>query len=183
MILKAKRLIKSFVIFSLLSLCSCGLQVVHKIREDDISYIEELASIRIKKDRNAESQELKNNLYDLFGTDSKKGEVKYLLILKINKNVTPTFYTATGASGRNMVNLIIEYELMNMNDGELISKSTTSVNDSYDISVNRYASYTAEEFVINNLLKTAARNIRNSVVNDITELKKKEEFSEPNQDK
>ena len=46
-------------------------------------------------------------------------------------------------------------------------------NDSYDVTTNRYATSVAEETVAGNLTTVAAQNIRNSLVNDFIEARKK----------
>ena len=155
-----------------LSLFSCGFNVIYK--DDDIlaSNAHELALIRIKKDRDHLSQELKNSLYDLLNPDYIKTEPKYFLILKVTKSVFPTFITTTGASGRNRITLDIRYELKNLETSATISSGSTSVNDNYDVSTNRYGTYTADEYVSLNLTKIAAQNIRNSLVNDLIEARK-----------
>ncbi len=171
---KVKMLRKFLAVFLMIGLCNCGFQVIYKDRkETDISYIHELASIRIKKDRNRLAQELKNNLYDLLNPDYLKVDAKYFLTLTIQESLSPTFISLTGASGRNKITLNITYELKNLVNAAVISSGSTSVNDNYDVSSNRYGTYSAENYVRNNLTKIAAQNIRNSLVNDLIEAKKK----------
>lgn len=167
---------KFFITLLLCAFCSCGFQVIYS--EDDnatnaASSSNELASIRIKKDRDHLSQELKNNLYDILNPDYIKAEPKYFLSLTVKKSVAATFITATGASGRNRVILDITYELKNLETATIISKGKTSVNDNYDVTTNRYGTYVAEDLVCNNLTRIAAQNIRNSLVNDFIEVRKK----------
>ncbi len=157
----------------LISLCSCGFQVIYRDEANNFSYAEDLASIRIKKDRTHLSQELKSNLYDLFNPDYIKAEPKYFLILRTNRMMSGTLITQTGASGRNRVTVDVIYELKNLENGAVISRGMTSVNDSYDVSTNRYGTYVSDETVQNNLTKIAAQNIRNAIVNDFIEVKKK----------
>ncbi len=165
---------KFLAVFLIIGLCNCGFQVIYKDRKEaDISYIHELASIRIKKDRNRLAQELKNNLYDLLNPDYLKVDAKYFLTLTIQESLSPTFISLTGASGRNKITLNITYELKNLVNAAVISSGSTSVNDNYDVSSNRYGTYSAENYVRNNLTKIAAQNIRNSLVNDLIEAKKK----------
>jgi len=158
-----------------LSLYSCGFQVIYKERENktDLSYVNELAAVRIKKNRTLLDQELKNNLYDLLNPEYLKVEPKYFLTLSISKVISPTFITITGSSGRNKVTLDITYQLQSLETGELISSGSTSVNDNYDVTTNRYGTYTADEYVQINLAKTAAQNIRNYLVNDFIEERKR----------
>jgi len=153
---------------------SCGFHVIYKERGDsqEISYISELSSIRIKKDRDRISQLLKNNLYDLLNPDYKKSESKYFLILQIEESISPTFITLTGSSGRNKITLKIYYTLKKLDDASMISQGETSVNDNYDVSDNRYGTLKAEDYIKDNLTKLAAQNIRNSLVNDLIEYHK-----------
>jgi len=163
-------------ILLLLSLCSCGFKVIYeegKNNAADTSYVEELAAIRIKKDRDHLSQELKNNLYDALNPDYVKAEPKYFLILTTSKALASSFITSTGASGRNKVILSVSYQLKNLETGNLISAGSTMVNDNYDVTLNRYGTYVADDYVSNNLTRVAAQNIRNSIVNDLIEAKKK----------
>ena len=150
---------------------SCGFHVIYKEKgaDQDISYIDELASIRIKKDRNRISQLLKNNLYDLLNPSYTEAAPKYFLILKISESISPTFITLTGSSGRNKIMLNIEYTLKNLEDASIISQGKTSVNDNYDVSDNRYGTKKAEDYIKENLTILAAQNIRNSLVNDLIE--------------
>jgi hypothetical protein len=167
----------------LLSLYSCGFQVLYKEQSNDSredensSYIEELATIRIKKDRTRLSQEIKNNLYDLLNPDYIKAEPKYFLILTATKMTSPTFITITGASGRNRVDLNVGYELKDLESGDTISNGAVSANDNYNVTANRYGTYTSEEFVVSNLTKLVSQSLRNSLVNDLIELRKKKNES------
>ena len=100
---------KFLAVFLIIGLCNCGFQVIYKDRKEaDISYIHELASIRIKKDRNRLAQELKNNLYELLNPDYLKVDAKYFLTLTIQESLSPTFISLTGASGRNKITLNIK---------------------------------------------------------------------------
>ncbi len=166
---------KFFVILLLSNLLSCGFQVVYKEEGGKIEnpYEEELAAIRIKKNRTKLDQDLKNNLYDVLNPDYVKAEPKYFLILTPTKTTSSTFTTSSGASGRNRVILNVGYELRSLDTGETISSGSTLVNDNYDVTKNRFGTYTSDEYVQSNLTKVAAKNIRNSLVNDLIEMKKK----------
>lgn len=162
-----------FLILFLLNLASCGFQTIYRDEESNISYAEDLAKIRIQKGPDRLNQELKNNLYDLLNPDYIKAEPKYLLEMNATKASSGTFVTQTGASGRNRVTVNVYYTLRNVENGMIISKGTTSVFDNYDVSTNRYGTYVADEAVQLNLTKIAAQNIRNVLVSDLIEAKKK----------
>lgn len=156
----------------LLSLFSCGFQVMYRDEESHASYESDLAAIRIKKDRSRVDQQVKNNLYDVLNPDSLNVSAKYFLILKVTETVSPTFITITGASGRNRITINVSYELKNLETAATISSGSTSVNDNYNVTENRYGTYVGDEYLRDNLTKIAAQNIRNSLVNDFIEVKK-----------
>ncbi len=163
--------------FIILSLCCCGFTVIYKDRDQnfDISYVDELAAIKIKKNRDRISQELKNNLYDLLNPNNKEVTPKYFLTLSLKEALSPTFITYTGSSGRNRLTLTIDYELKDLNTGKLLTSGSTSVYDNYDVGSNRFGTYTAQNYTRSNLTITAAQNIRNSLVNDFIENHRTEE--------
>ncbi len=176
-------MIKNFVkIFSLLLvISSCGFQVIYRESKSDISYEQELASIKIQKNEGRLTQELRNSLYDLFNPNSIKAEPKYFVVLTLAESIGSTFLTSTGASGRNKITLNLTYKFFDLKTGELLAKGFTSASDNYDVQLNRYGTHTAEEYTKSNLVKVLAQNIRNLLVNDIIELKKeKDEKDNPN---
>lgn len=151
---------------------SCGFQVIYKDQYIENSIANQLASIVIKKERNQLHQALKNNLYDVLNPDSIKANSKYFLEMHLTQSIGPTLTNFSGGSGRNKVIIKVNYILKNIATAQIISKGDTEVFDSYDLTSNRYATYTAEEFVKENLTKIIAQNIRNSIVNDISEEKR-----------
>lgn len=158
----------AIVTLSILSF-SCGFQVIYKDQYVENSMANHLASIAIRKERNQLAQTLKNNVYDILNPDYIKTESKYFLEMKIESSVGPTFTNSSGGSGRNKVTLKVSYTLKNIKTAQIISAGATEVFDSYDVSSNRFATYTADEFVKENLTKIVAQNIRNSIVNDLVE--------------
>ena len=117
----------------------------------------------------------------MLNPDNIKVEPKYFLILTPLKTISSTFTTSSGASGRNRLIITVNYELQSLESGETISTGSTVVNDNYEVSKNRFGSYTAEEYVQSNLTKVAAKNIRNSLVNDLIEMKRKKEEGQESQ--
>jgi hypothetical protein len=165
---------RKFLIILLLifATSSCGFQVIYKDQFDENSIAHQLASISIKKDRKQLAQALKNNLYDVLNPDYIKAETKYFLELNLETNIAPTFTNISGASGRNKATLTVSYVLKNIKTAQIISQGKTDAYDSYDVSPNRYATYTADEYVKENLTNVIAQKIRNSIVNDIIEEKR-----------
>lgn len=163
------------VLILLPTLYSCGFQVIYKERdkEIEISYVEELATIRIQKDRSRMGQRLKNNLYEVLNPSGANIEPKYFLVLTQSSSSSPTYITTTGASGRSNATFNVKYELKSLKNGVVISVGDTTVSDNYDMTSNRYGTHKAGSYVEINLTKIAAQNIRNSIVNDFVELRRK----------
>lgn len=172
---------KTIISLILLSLFSCGFQTMYRDEESHLSYETDLAAIRIKKNRTKLDQKLKNNLYDALNPDQLNIEAKYFLILDVQEAISPTFITITGASGRNQIMLTVKYQLKNLETAKTIASGSSSANDSYNVTVNRYATFTSEEYLRENLTKLLAQSIRDSLVNDFIEIKK--ECSEKKDDK
>jgi len=161
--------IKILVFFALILQSCCGFQVIYDQNKSQ-SYVEQLSSIKIQKKRNRSHQELKNNLYNIFNPQQieSNATTKYILSYDINESISSTFTTETGSSGRNKITLNVNYLLKEYDTKEIISQGYVNVNDNYDISDNRYATYTTKEYVKTNLLNIVARDIRNAIVNDLT---------------
>ena len=166
---------KFLITLSLLTFFSCGFQVVYKEHDSaaDFNYEQELAAIRVQKTRTKLDQDLKNSLYDLLNPDYLNVEPKYFLNITLKKTTTSTFISSTGASGRNRIFLDVKYELRDLKNAEIIARGSTIMNDNYDVTSNRFATYSADEYVATNLTKSIAKNLRNSLVNDLVEMKKK----------
>lgn len=167
-----KKILFTLIICGLIS--SCGFQVIYHETdaENKTSYEQELATIRIQKDGGRLTQELRNALKDSFNPDYIDEEPKYILVLKMSQSIGGTFITVTGASGRNRITLSIDYTLKDAATGKIIAIGSTVVNDNYDVQINRYGTHVAEDYARSNLVKIAALNIRNLLVNDLIELKK-----------
>lgn len=164
--------LKKLVIFLVfINLTSCGFQVIYKDQFIESSIANKLASIKIKKNREYLHQKLKSNLLDVLNPDNIKVEPKYLLEVTFSAKTSPTFTNITGASGRNKLSITANYELKNLDNLLVVSVGKTEVYDSYDVDINRYGTYIAEEFVKENLTKVIAQNIRNLIVSDLTDEK------------
>jgi len=162
---------KLVILLVFLNLTSCGFQVIYKDQFDESSLANKLASIKIKKNREYLHQKLKSNLLDVLNPDNIKVEPKYFLELTFISKISPTFTNITGSSGRNKLTITANYELKKLNDLKTVSSGKTEAYDSYDVDINRYGTYSAEEFVKENLTKVIAQNIRNLIVNDIIDEK------------
>ncbi|MFM2200185.1 MAG: hypothetical protein RL769_238 [Pseudomonadota bacterium] len=165
------KLIISLTIFFFIN--CCGFQVVYKEQNLSSSISHELATIAIQKDRTQISQQLRKNLYDNLNPDYIKTDKKFLLVIDLKQSISPTFITTTGASGRNRVTLIATYQLKDIANAKEVAKGSSEVSDNYDVSLNRYATNIAEDYVKNNLTKLLAQNIRDMIINDLVELRKK----------
>lgn len=174
-IFRGKFYCKNFPIFALLIsflFSSCGFQVIYRDEEKTGSFSSELAAIRIKKNRTMLDQKMRNNLYDILNPDFLKVEPRYFLEIQLSTSTSSTYITSTGATGRNRIHLTATYHLKNLHDLSEISSGAAEVSDNYDVSSNRYGTLIADKFLRENLTKMIAQNIRNSIVNDLVEIRR-----------
>lgn len=160
---------------------SCGFNAIYndnKISENSKSYNQELASIKVQTIRKKLNQDLKNNLEDILNPDGIEVASKYLINITLNRGTSGTFVTSTGSAGRNKVTLTANYQLTNLESGELIATGSTFATDDFNIGTNRFANYTSEETIASNLTIILAKNIRNLLINDIVNSYKIREFPE-----
>lgn len=153
---------------------SCGFQVIYKEDLSSSSITQDLAAIRIQKNRTKLDQQIKNNIYDAINPDAISVEPKYFLILTTSKTISSAITTSTGASGRNKIILRIDYQLKDLKTLEVLSSGFVIANDNYDVTINRYGTYSADEYVSSNLTTVVAQKIRNALVSDLLSAQKKE---------
>lgn len=165
---------KIILLLLLFSFFSCGFHPIYKadnkISESNQSYSQELAAIQIKPERKRLNQELRNNLETVLNPDNIKTDPKYLLTITLTKNLVSTFITSTGASGRNQVTLIANYQLKDLSSGEIIASGVVSARDDFDVdTTKRFANYITEDSIASNLTLQIAQNLRNLLINDIVD--------------
>lgn len=151
---------------------SCGFTVLYDQKDAGLNYEKELASIKIQKSAGTSSQELRTSLYNVINPDHLEEKIGYYLILTSSENISSTFLTSSGSSGRNQVNINVRYQLKSYKNDQLISTGSVSGGESYNVNLNRYGNYNTEEFSRSNLLKSLSSKIRNLLVQDIITLKK-----------
>lgn len=160
------------VFIALFLLCGCGFEVIYKDHELPTSLAYQLASIKIEKKRTQLDWELQNSLYSLLNPDKLEIDAKYLLILQTTTTTSSTYITSTGATGRNRITVATNYTLKNLETNQIVGSGSTTASDNYDISVNRFGTVVAEEYVRNNILKIISTNLRNALVGDFITLSK-----------
>ncbi len=154
-------------------LVGCGFEVIYKDHELSTSLAYQLASVKIEKKRTQLDWELQNSLYSLLNPDKLDITAKYLLILQTTTTSSPTYITSTGAAGRNRIIITTNYTLQNLETNQIVGSGSTTASDNYDISINRFGTVVAEEYVRNNILKIISTNLRNALVGDFVALSKK----------
>ncbi|MCE3254557.1 MAG: hypothetical protein K0R25_51 [Rickettsiaceae bacterium] len=175
----------SFALFCFL-VSSCGFRPIYKtdnkISEEGREYKQELASIKIETVRKKLNQDLKNNLERILNPDNLQNEPRYSINISLSKSVISTFITSTGSSGRNKVTLTADYQLKDLNTGEIIATGQTSAKDDFNVENKRFGNYIAEEVIASNLTLLLAQNIRNLLIKDIVnDYKVKEKEASENQ--
>ncbi len=155
-----------------LSLCCCGFRPVYQqnqINGNQLEYLEELAAIKVEIARKKLNQDLKSNLEKTLNPNQIKVEARYIITIELTKDISSTFITSTGSSGRNKITLSAKYKLKDIESGELISEGKTEAKEDFDINIDkRFANYTAEEQISSNLTLIIANNIRDLLITDIS---------------
>ena len=125
---------------------SCGFKSIYNTDDRILEcYSQELASIRIKKERKQINQILRNHLEETLNPDNIKTEPKYLLTINLSKSISSTFITSTGASGRNKIILNASYELKDLKSGTIVGSGSVSDKDDFDVEDRRFANYITGE--------------------------------------
>ena len=159
------------VLFILQFATSCGFTVLYDQKTTGLNYEKELAAIKIQKDAGTTSQELRTAIYNAINPDHFNEEIKYYLVLNSSESISSTFLTSAGSSGRNKLNMTVKYELKSYKNDRLVTSGIVKDSESYNVNLNRYGTYTAEEFARSNLAKALSQKIRNLLVQDIIELR------------
>ena len=81
---------------------------------------------------------------------------------------------ARGFTGRNKIIMKVDYELRLIDNQQKIASGTLTATDNYNINSNRYGTFVAEDYFTINLTKIIASNLRNSLINDLTEYHRKQ---------
>ena len=68
----------------------------------------------------------------------------------------------------------VDYELRLLDNQQKIASGTVTATDNYNINSNRYGTFVAEDYFTINLTKIIASNVRNSLINDLTEYHRKQ---------
>jgi hypothetical protein len=101
---------------------------------------------------------------------------KYLLSVTLVKSLTSTFTTSIGSSGRNKVILTANYNLKDLQTGDIIDIGVAMAQDDFDVEVKRFANYTTQDTIEMNLTKIIAQNIRNSLIRGLSQKDKEKTY-------
>ncbi len=168
-------MIKKITIITVLSILqlasSCGFTVLYDQKDTGLNYEKELAAIKIQKSAGTTSQELRTAIYNAINPDNFNEEIKYYLVLSSSESISSTFLTSAGSSGRNKITMNVDYKLKSYANDKIVASGSVIDSESYNINLNRYGNYTAEEFARSNLLKALSQKIRNLLVQDLIGLK------------
>lgn len=160
----------------ILLVANCGFQIAKQDYENTennndtkrkFSYQEELSKIVVQKHHSRLHQVLSNHLYQSLNSGKKTNKARYLLVVNLQNNKIGTFITSSGAVGRNKITLEAEYSLKEISTNIIIASGNVKASDNYNISENRFGTYTAEQEIAENLTKIVSNNLVDSLINDL----------------
>ena len=163
-----KNILNLTIILFLLN--SCGFSPIYyssQSKQKNIDYHNKLILVKIKKHRSDIDHELHKNLTKILNPYNLTIQKKYLLDIKLTDQISSTFTTSTGSSGRNKVILTANYKLTDIDSQELIGYGESSESSDFDVSSKRFANYTTEEEIKLNITKVRAKDIRDMIINDL----------------
>jgi hypothetical protein len=158
-----KPIIIAFILFLT---TNCGFHSIYS-KKSEIQNNIFLPSIKITKYNKKTEQTLRMELEELLNPEHIDIDKKYILNFDLKKQTQITIITDTGSSGRNRMTIKASYILKDIDNDNIISKSSVQAKDSYDVQDNRFANYIAEEKVEHGLLKSISQNIRDLLIRDL----------------
>ncbi len=145
-------------------LASCGFKPIYS-NDNNNNINQLLTNIKIQASNKKDNLFLKNYIYDYINPyNNSNPDYQYILLLDISKNISTAYITKTGSSGRNRVQIDVKFTLKEITNSEIILQNTISLSDNYDVTSNRYATHKMEEYIIKNILKIIAKDIRNNII-------------------
>ncbi|MDA7705094.1 hypothetical protein N8772_01270 [Rickettsiales bacterium] len=159
-----------FLIITLFFLNSCGFTPIYYNFDSDskdYNYHEKLTLVKIKKYRSDIDYKLHDHLTKILNPYNNIEDKKYILDIKLTDQISSTFTTSTGSSGRNKITLNANYQLIDIKSGDILGSGRASESGDFDVGNKRFANYTTQEETKLYLTKLIATDIRNMIINDL----------------
>ena len=122
---RIKKMIRSLInILVLLFINNCGFKPIHQITETDSNFSNYTVEVK-----NSVSREIIDELNTSFTTD---GEINYKAIISVNEDLNPLIINTNGTVAKYRIEIEINYQLIQLDSGDVISEGTTRGFAQYD---------------------------------------------------
>ena len=112
------------IILVLLFINNCGFKPIHQITETDSNFSNYTVEVR-----NSVSREIIDELNTSFATDD---EINYKAIISVNEDLNPLIINTNGTVAKYRIEIEINYQLIQLDSGDVISEGTTRGFAQYD---------------------------------------------------
>ena len=134
------------IILVLLFISNCGFKPIHQITETDSNFSNYTVEVQ-----NSVSREIIDELNTSFTTD---GEINYKAIISVNEDLNPLIINTNGTVAKYRIEIEINYQLIQLDSGDVISEGTTRGFAQYDT----VDSEVSNEDTRKSMTKIAAKN-------------------------
>ena len=144
-------------------LTACGFSPLYTINDGETTTL--TAEISVKPIANYDGYQMENNISAMLNPAGIVASPKYDLFITIED---PTFSEQNiqndNFSSRERMHLTARYRLVNIKTGEDVINAKTSATGAYNIAIEPYATYTAQQKVKENLVKMLSNRIAPHVI-------------------
>ena len=130
------------ITITLLFLSNCGYKPIYSSTNKNN---EKLLYVSVKNIKDRPGQILRNNLSKKLNPQNKKTIPKYYLFVEFSESKQGLGYRKDMSATRTNLVMNVEYNLKNINDGEILLKRSTEAISSYDVVESIYATIVAEK--------------------------------------
>ena len=112
------------IILVLLFINNCGFKPIHQITETDSNFSNYTVEVQ-----NSVSREIIDELNASFIAD---GEINYKAVISVNEDLNPLIINTNGTVAKYRIEIEINYQLIQLDSGDVISEGTTRGFAQYD---------------------------------------------------
>ena len=134
------------IILVLLFINNCGFKPIHQITETDSNFSNYTVEVQ-----NSVSREIIDELNASFTAD---GEINYKAVISVNEDLSPLIINTNGTVAKYRIEIEINYQLIQLDSGDVISEGTTRGFAQYDT----VDSEVSNEDTRKSMTKIAAKN-------------------------
>ena len=148
------------IILVLLFINNCGFKPIHQITETDSNFSNYTVEVQ-----NSVSREIIDELNASFTADE---EINYKAVISVNEDLNPLIINTNGTVAKYRIEIEINYQLIQLNSGDVISEGTTRGFAQYDTVdseiINEDTRKSMTKIAAKNALQTMSSRIQSSIL-------------------